>query len=60
MIDQLREYCEELIEHSRKESFAIRQAWRQVYSKEMKAQTGKWKNNDHEWHTFSFGYAKSK
>lgn len=60
MIEKLRKYGEEVVEHSRKESFAIRQAWREVYSKEMKIKTGKWNDSGHDWGTFSFGYAKCK
>ncbi len=49
-----------MIEHNRKESFSIRQAWREIYSMDLKNQTGKWKLPDFEWHTFSGGYSKCK
>lgn len=42
---------------SRKEGWALLQAWREIYGEPLRAATGKW--GRHAWHTFSHGLFRS-
>ena len=45
---------------SNEEVWQWQQRWREVYAKELHAETGTWVHNEFDWHVFSFGKHRAK
>ena len=44
---------------ARKDVWSLQEAWREIYSKQVKVETGKWVYRRRDWHSFSYGFTKA-
>lgn len=58
--DLLRDGDVQFEEIPRKERWHYQQLWRECYCATVKARTGQWTYRGFDWHTFEFGFARSR